>query len=250
MKIFKFFLIATFIISLLAGFSAGSLFFSKQNKAPEEQTTDDNYDTSMPGDQESIWFIAVDRLTVSKPKIAGIWLLAYIPNYTSMKPLSLYPSNDTQKDAELARAFKMTSDRKIDQDFWDYLKKHNHPSQDYIVFDEEAAVSIINIFGGVTLQGKRLSGLEALQQIPKTWDDPQGSLRGQVFIMDSICKSIFDKRVVPDMEILHKEIGKHISSNLDLSEKSREWQKLIANVNHNACDFSDMYQQTLLITHP
>ena len=249
MKILKLFLTASFFISLLAGFSAGTLLFNRKNEVSQSISTESSNPT-LPSDQKSIWLIAVDRLNTMKPKIEGIWLLTYIPNYTTVKPLPLFPSNNSKQDAEITKAFSLTSDHKIAQEFWDFLKKHGHPVHDYIVFDEEAAVSIINIYGGVRIQGSNLSGLEALQQIPKTWDDPQGSLRGQVIIMDSICKSIFNKRIVPNMDMLQKEIGKHISSNLDFGEKSQEWQKLIMSGNHKACDFSDIYEKTHLTTNP
>jgi len=249
MKILKLFLTASFFISLLAGFSAGEWFFNGKNEVTQRISPDKSYPI-IPIDQENIWLIAVDRINISKPKIEGIWLLAYIPNYTTIKPLPLFPSNNSKQDAEITSAFSLTSDHKIAQQFWDFLKKHGHPAHDYILFDEEAAISIINIYGGVSIQGKNLTGLEALQKIPKTWNNPQESLRGQVIIMDSICKSIFNKRTVPNMDLLHKDIGNHISSNLDLGEKSQEWQKMLKSGSNNVCDFTDIYEKTHLTTNP
>jgi hypothetical protein len=249
MKIYRVSLTATFIISLLAGFSAGTYFFREKNTSRPTNASSPQ-PTNIPGAQESIWLIAVDRLNQTAPRLEGIWLLAYIPNYTSIKPFPLYPSDNFQHDTELASAFKLTAGRKIAPEFWDFLQKHNHPGRNYIVFDEVAAASIINVYGGVTIEGRQLSGLEAITQIPKIWDDPQGSLRGQVAIMDSVCKSVFEKRSAFVLDDIEVDVGKHIVSNLDLGKKSKEWQSMILNGNKKVCDFSDFYKKIQLTSKP
>ena len=249
MKILRLFLIASFLISLLAGFGAGTYLFQRIHK-PKRIISTDTTVTTIPGGQESLWLIIVDRLNNAAPKIEGIWLLTYIPNYTSITPLPLYPSENSQQNADLTRVFRFTTDRKIAPEFWDFLQKHNHPAKDYVVIDEVAAVSIINIYDGVTIRGKRLSGLEALAQVPKTWDDPQGSLQGQIDIMDSLCKSMFKNRTIPDMEKFQFEVSNHISSNLDLGKKLKEWQKMMVSGNQKVCNFSDLYEQTRLTSKP
>jgi hypothetical protein len=249
MRILRLFLIASFLISLLAGFGAGTYFFHRINNPTHTISTSTTVPT-IPGKQESIWLIVVDRLYKTTPKIEGIWLLAYIPNYTTITPLPLFPSDNPQLDAELAKAFRLTTDRKIAPEFWTFLQKHNHPAKDYIVFDEVAAASIINIYGGVSIKGKQLSGLEALAQVPKTWDDPHGSLQGQIAIMDSVCKSIFNNPTTHDMDKFQKEVGNHILSNLDLSKKLVEWQKMIVSGSHKVCNFSDLYEKIHLTSTP
>ena len=122
--------------------------------------------------------------------------------------------------------------------------------QDYVVIDEVAAASIINIYDGVSIKGKRLSGLEALAQVPKTWEDPQGSLQGQIAIMDSLCKSIFNNPTPPDLNKFQKEVGNHILSNLDLGKKMKEWQKMMVSGNQKICNFSDLYEKTPLTSKP
>jgi hypothetical protein len=249
MKILRVFLVTTFLISLLAGFTAGTFFF--QYKIKSAQTSSVNTGVNhFPGKQENIWIIVVDRLNIATPKIVGIWLFAYIPNYTSIKPLPLYPSDNSQQDADLVNAFRVTSDRKVAPEFWNYLQNHNYPAQDYIVFDEIAVASIINIFGGVSVQGKHLSGLEALAQLPKTWDDPRGSLHGQITLMDSVCKSILNSHTFPDMFKLQIDVRKHITSNLDMGKKSKEWQTMIASGNRKVCDFVDLYEKIQLTSKP
>jgi hypothetical protein len=252
MKILRLFLIASFLISLLAGIGAGTFLF--HNKAnPRQASPTSSSLPKFPGGQESIWLIAVDRLNVPTPRVEGIWLLAYIPNYPTITPLPLFPSDNPQQDTELAKMFRFSSGRKIAPEFWDFMKKHNHPVGDYIVFDEVAAVSIMNLYGGVRIQGKLFSGMEALAHIPKTWDDPQGSLRGQVAVMDSVCKSIFNGQsgqTIPGMDMVNKEIGKHILSNLNLEKKSVEWQKVISSGNHKVCDFTYLYEKIHLTSNP
>jgi len=249
MKTLRLFLIASFIVSLLAGLWAGKLIFkAKQNI---RQTPSHNKDISTkPGEQEGIWLIAVDRLNSSTPQLEGIWLFAYITNYMTVKPLPLFPSDNPERDAELAKVFQLTSDDKITPAFWDYLKKHGYPVRDYIIFDEIAAAGIINYYGGVNIQGNRLNGLEALTQTPKSREDPIGSLQNQIAIMDSLCKSVFNSQSAPDLYKLQKEVNHHLLSNLDLSKKSKEWQKLIASGNHKVCDFPELYEKMQISSNP
>jgi hypothetical protein len=248
MRILRLFLIASFMISLLAGFTAGTYLFNRLDNPTESFNTATTVHT--PGGQESIWLIVVDRLSETNPKIVGIWLLAYIPKYTTITPLPLFPSDNSMNNAELVKAFHFTTDRKIAPEFWAFLEKHDHPAKDYVVIDEVAVASIINIYDGVSIKGKRLSGVEALAQVPKTWEDPQGSLQGQIAIMDSLCKSIFNSPTPPDLNKFQKEVRNHILSNLDLGKKMNEWQKMMASGNQKICNFSDLYEKPPLSSKP
>jgi hypothetical protein len=247
MKILRIFLVMTFLISLLAGIGAGTFLFHKNSNPARTLSPTNLLSTS---DQESVWIIAVDRLNIPTPKIEGIWLLTHIPSYTAIKPLPLLPSGNAQQDLELTRAFRITSDHQVGPEFWDLLHKKGHLARDYVVFDEVAAVSIINIFDGINMEGEHVSGFEALSRIPKTWDDPQGSLLGQVTIMDQVCKSIFKSHSIPDLAIFQNETGSHIISNLDLDEKVVKWQKMIESGSYKVCDFSDVYMKIKLTSNP
>jgi hypothetical protein len=247
MKILRLFLTASFLISLLAGITAGTFLFHKENSST--RTLSSNPPPSL-NEQKGIWLIAVDRLNIVSPKIEGIWLLTYIPNYTSVKPLPFIPSGNKQQDAELTKAFKITAKHKIAPEFLDLLQKKGHVFRDYIVFDEVAAVSIINNYGGVSIQGERLSGLDALTQIPKIWDDPQESLLGQVIVMDHVCKSLFSGQSLPDFDKLQNNISSHIISNLDLGKKTIEWQKNLDGGSKKICDFSDLYEKIKFTSRP
>jgi hypothetical protein len=249
MRTLRIFLIATFLLSLLVGFIAGRFIFPGKSSVKQTLPADNNL-PAKPGTQDGIWVIAVDRLNKTSPKIEGIWLFSYITNYTKIKPLPLYPSDNPERDAELAKTFRLTSDQKIAPAFWELVQKHGNPIRNYIIIDEIAAVGIINFFGGVTIQGKQLNGLEALNQTPKTWDDPKGSLRGQIAIMDSICKSIFNGQSSVDLLKLQKDVGHHLLSDLDLGKKTKEWQQLINDGNYRICDFPDLYESLQINTYP
>jgi hypothetical protein len=247
MKILRLFLVVAFLISLLAGFGAGTFLFQKRNNPAQTPALTSPIS---PGGQESIWLIAVNRLNTATPKIEGIWLLTHIPNFTTVKPLPLIPSGNPQQDSELVKTFRITSDRQIGPEFWDFLQKKGHLTRDYVVFDEIAAVSIINNLGGINFQGDHVSGLEALSKIPKIWDDPQGSLLGQVTVMDYTCKSIFSSHSLPDFDKLPIKVSNHIISNLDLDKKAVEWQKKIDSGSYKVCDFSDVYNDLKLTSKP
>jgi hypothetical protein len=249
MKILRLFLIASFSLSLLAGIMAGNFFFRRSNNSVQTSSTSTSTPDS-PDVQHSIWLITVDRLNTTTPKVEGIWLLAYIPSYATMKLLPLLPSDNSQNDAELAKTFRFTKGRQLVPEFWNTIQKLGHSTRDYIIFDEVAVASIINSFGGVSIHGMHLSGLEAVTQIPKTWDDPQGSLQGQIVVMDNVCKNIFDNHTLPDIDILQNEVGKHIVSNLDLGKRLVEWQNSINSGQHKVCDFTDLYKKIFLSEKP
>jgi hypothetical protein len=249
MKTLRLFLIASFIVSLLAGLWAGKLIFKAKQNIRQTSSHTKGISTK-PGEQEGIWLIVVDQLNSSTPQLEGIWLFVYITNYMTVKPLPLFPSDNPERDAELAKVFHLTSDDKITPAFWDYLKAHGYPVRDYIIFDEIAAAGIINYYGGVNIQGNHLNGLEALTQTPKSWEDPIRSLQNQIAIMDSLCKSVFNSQPAPDLYKLQEEVNHHLLSNLDLSKKSKEWQKLIASGNHKVCDIPELYEKMQISSNP
>ena len=252
MNTFRLFIIVSFIISLLAGFWAGTLVFQEQKRnaiTHQPSPTSQNVSTT-PGKQVGIWLITVDRLNDTSPQIIGVWLITYITNYVKIKPLPVYPSDNPQHDFELSKAFQLTSKKQIAPSFWVFLQKHSQNVQDYIIFDEVALAEIINSYGGVTIQGKHLNGLEALTQTLNTRNDPQASLKGQIAIMDSLCKEIFSSQTTLDLYKLQKKVGHHLLSNLDIGEKSKEWQGQIFNGNHIVCEFPDLSQKPEFSSKP
>jgi hypothetical protein len=254
MNTFRIFLIASFLISLLAGFWAGTFIFQENTPKTLSQQpyTPSQSVSTTPGKQEGIWLIAVDRLsdTDTTPRIQNVWLITYITNYVKIKPLPVYPSDNPQHDLELIKTFKFTSNKQIAPAFWDFLAKHGQNVRDYIIFDEVAEAEVINFYGGVTIEGKYLNGLEALAQTPDSWNDPQASLKGQIAIMDSLCKNIFNTQPAPDLYKLQKKVGNHLLSNLDLDEKSKELQKQIIKGNHIICEFPDLSQKPQFSSKP
>lgn len=250
MKISRQFLIVVFILSLLAGYTAGQFLFNHKNKIQHDVVNKTVAIQNSSGDQESLWLITIDRLDEPDPHIIGIWLLSYIPNYTKIKPLPLYPSENAQADTELAKVFHFSSDKKIASEFWDYLQDHNYTIHNYIVIDKFIAATILDMYGGVTTHGTTLSGLEVLAQLSNTqlsWDE---SIQKQVAVIDCICKSIFNSTIIPEMDKLQIETGKHIISNLDLTVKLKEWQSLIVTGDKKVCDFTDLMAKIQITLKP
>jgi hypothetical protein len=249
MKTLRIFILGTFILSVLAGFYAGTYIFQKK-KASIQTPYQYNNTSTIPGKQGSIWLIVVDGFNEQNPHLEGVWLIAYITNYIKIKPLPLFPSGDPTRDDELAKAFQFTPDKKIAATFWDYLQNHGQVIHDYIVFDEVAVVEIINTLGGVNIRGRLLNGIQAMLQTPETWVDPIGSYRGQVAIMDSLCKSILRGEPLPDLYKLQNKIKNHLRSNLDLENKTKEWQKIIMDGNIKICDFNGLYEKPFISSKP
>jgi hypothetical protein len=238
MKNLRFFLVSTFLVSLLAGIWAGNYIFPQPKNHPPITPTPST-SKSILGKQDGVWLIAVDRINKTTPKIKGVWLLAYIIGYEKLIPLPFYPSDNSQQDTELVKSFRITDSHQIAPAFWDNLPKHGQIDQKYIVVDEIAAVEIINFFGGVTIEGKHLSGIEILSQAKNTQSDPHFLIKRQTVIMDSICKSIFNNQSVPDFPKLRRKIEKNILTNLDLGEQSMEIEKYLFNGEHKICEFPD-----------
>lgn len=249
MKIIRLFLISTFIISLLAGIWAGSFIFRRKISFQHTTISTQNI-SSTPGKQEGIWLIAADRLNDNAPQIKGVWLMAYINGYAKLKPLPLFPSDNPKRDKELMNSFRITKDHRISPEFWDEIQKINQGVTNYIVFDEVAAVEIINYFGGVTIDGKHLNGIEIMVQSQNTKKDPQYLIRRQTVIMDSLCKTIFNSQPAPDFKQLQRTIKNHILSNLDLNEQTLEWQTLFLDGGHKMCEFPDLYTQPPISSTP
>ena len=116
--------------------------------------------------------------------------------------------------------------------------------------DEIAAAGIMNFFGGVTIHGKHLNGFEALAQTPKIQEDPQSSLQAQKAILDSLCKSIFNRSSNIDLPKIQSQVSSHLLSNLDLEEKAKEWQKMIMTGNRRICEFPSSNEKSHSGSYP
>lgn len=245
MKILRFFLFTTFLISILVGFLAGNLVFYKDQPTISESNPQPEISV-LPGRQEGIWLIGVDQINKSTPQIKGIWLLTYITGYNKLKPLPFYPSNNNQKDAELEQTFQIDHNSFVSEDFWNKLQSRSQPVHDYIIFDEVAAAEMINYFGGVTIDGQHLDGNEIFKQSPEFQQQPQLRINRQIVIMSSLCNRIFSDHPVPDFATLQKKVASHILSNIDLGEQLTIYQKLIANGNHTVCEFPELNKKPTL----
>lgn len=246
----RIFLVSSFFMSVLAGFWSGTQVFRIEKHETKQASYPYLRPTKVPGDQDGIFIIVIDNLNGPKPKLEGVWLFTYITNYVAIKPLPLYPSENSLQDDELVKSFQLTSNYEIAKVFWDFLQNHGHPVRDYILVDEIALVALINLFGGITIQGKYMLGPEVLDSIPNSWDDPIGSMIGQIAVIDSMCKSVLHSNPTIDWHEFHVGIKDHLVSNLDLEVKSQEWQKIIASGKYKVCDFPDHYEKLQVSVNP
>lgn len=248
MKILRLFLAIVFIISLLAGFWAGHTIFQPKLAAQPIQTTDQDINFTS-GTQEGVWLIAVDHITETTPQIKGIWLLTFIIGYNKLKPLPFFPTENAQNDAELEAAFHLDNNHQISPAFWESLKKRGQPIQNYIIFDEVAASAIITQFGGVTIDGKHMDGLEVIAQSQDIRQDPQSEINNQIAIMNSLCKNIFTRQSVSNFESLQLKMKSHSLSNIDPSIQLAAYQKLTSG-NYTNCEFPDLYKKPAISAKP
>jgi hypothetical protein len=241
-----FFLI--FICSLVLGYSVSTRFYpTSLDILPSSMVAaaagSQNSIETMNNGQRSILFISTTSLTTSNPQLESIWLATYFSTDTVIRLLPIFPTRNQSKsdfDDQLMQSFKLDKLDRIpilDHDFIDLLKKNNYWWSGYIVLDNVAMTKIINLLGGIDINGKILMGDQVVEEFPKVSDDPQDAFSSQAAILQSTCHKLQAISLNPDMSKLFSLLPNHILTNLDSSQLQTEIQSVFADGRKPACRF-------------
>jgi hypothetical protein len=237
-----------FIGSLVLGYSISTKFYpanldilpgTVRLVAEGSRTSIDSLDNG----QRSILLISATSLQTPNPHLESIWLATYLASDTTIRLLPVYPTGKpslSDFEQQLDSSFNFVqgnSAQVLTQDFVEVLKKDNYWWSGYVVFDEVAFSRIINDIGGIELNGRPLTGEQAVIGLAKLSDNPQRGFPSQVVVLQSVCHKFQEISPSLDLSQLVTLLPNHIYTDLDSYQLQTEMQSLFSNERKPTCRF-------------
>jgi len=237
-----------FIGSLVLGYSISTRFYPANLDilpgtvrliAQGSQT----YIDSLDNGQRSILLISATSLQTPRPHLENIWLATYLASDTTIRLLPVYPTGKQSLadfEDQLDSSFNFVHANGVQvlaQDFVEVLKTDNYWWSGYVVFDEVAFSRLINDIGGIEVNGRPLTGEQAVIGLAKLSNNPQRGFSSQVAVMQSVCHKFQEIFRFLDLSQLVRLLPNHIYTDLDSYQLQIEMQSLFSNERKPTCRF-------------
>src|SRR4030042_446000 len=215
-----------FICFLVIGYTVSTRFYrSDYGILPSTKrlvtSASQNSIETMNNGQRSILLISASSISTSNPHLESIWLLTYFSSDTTIRLLPIFPTGNkpiSDFEQQLDHSFDLNKKNGIlvlDQDFITLLEKNNYWWSGYFLFDEVALAKLFNPLGDIVLNGKTLSGEQALKELPEVLENPQEAYSFQIALLQSACHKLLDVHPDPDMSQIISFFPNHILTDLD-----------------------------------
>ena len=195
-------------------------------------------------DQRSLLVLGVDRVDSSEARLQGVWYAVYRQNSPRITLVPLFPAlteGDSTRAVELDEAFRLRSDGAVDPAFFKAVSENFGMSWDaYVLLDDIAIMEIVDFFGGVSVNGERVSGPRAVGGIPRAWEDPPVAVLGQAFLLESLCREITFDSIPKNYEKILSLIPEHLRSELTTQQAFSDWLGLLSSGSALACEFPSL----------
>jgi len=237
-----------FTFSLVIGYSFSTRFYQSDFgilPSTMRLVASDNQNSieTMKNGQRSILLISAASIKPSNPKLESIWLATYFSSDTTIRLLPIFPTgnqsiSDFERQVEQSFDLNKKNDKLVlDQEFINVLENNNYWWSGYVIFDEVALTKIFNLMGGIDLNGKTLSGEQALDELSKMVDSPQEALSAQIAILQSVCHNFFEISPNLDKSQIISLFPNHIFTDLDSTQLQSEMQSLYSSEHNPTCKF-------------
>ena len=222
--------IACMVIGLMSGdFRVGPEPSNNPNNLAKASVTPQYHN------QQNLILIQVDNLAVSKPRLEAVWLMLFKPDLPQITLLLLYPS---PKDpyGQLASQFNTSPAGELDPAFNKALISFGFSYQGFILLDEAGFVQWIDWLGGININGNSYTGAQALNDMPKPWQDLGEALTQQRLAATAICIRLGQLPLdVNWFPLLNRLIPDHMQTNLTLPETVSIWNQMETSLSHFNC---------------
>ena len=237
-----------FIGSLALGYSISSKFYQSDqvdffDAANAMKTRSSDTILSMNNGQRSVLLIGVDRADTFKAQLVSLWLVTNLPSDSTLHMLPIFPAGDkTISDfgRQLHRSFNIAQENgqmALNQDFIKVLEDNNYWWSGYIIFDHVALTTMLDLLGGVEVNGKNIPANQALQEFPNVIKDPLAAFSSQLAIAQTACHRLTGLSQNPDWSPVISLIPTHLQTDLDIPQLVLEWDTLFSSKHSPNCRF-------------
>lgn len=190
--------------------------------------------------QVNLLLVGVDHFD-EKPILKSVWLLIYLPNNPALTFVPLYPGTlnlATAENAKLAQSFRLAEDGAPSQEFFSQLQDQSHTFWNgYLITDDIGVLTIIDYFGGVTIENQPLQGVAALDYLESLSGKPEADLQAQTAMLRGLCEAAIKKKPDDDFSMITNLNPTHLKTNLNLLQMLGEFKSLLLNHKPLHCKF-------------
>jgi hypothetical protein len=187
--------IASFSFALVTGFRTGANLNPIEKLMRRSMQIDTTPGVPVPkNDQFNLLLIGVDNVQSKDAKLQSIWIMALPKNTSRLNLIPIFPSvKNPVRNLILAEAFQLYKGQPS-QEFWDVMKKTDTWWSAYVVRDKADLSKLIDVLGGISVNGEQLNGTQALSKIPNWKYNPQTAMEQQQIVFEGICNQISAKQ--------------------------------------------------------
>jgi hypothetical protein len=199
--------------------------------------------TTLDSGQRTILMIKASSIRTAHPRLESVWLLSYLPADTTIQLLPVFPSGKkpiTNFEQQLDEAFRLNKAgdrRELDDGFIHLLEKNNYWWSGYVIFDGDSLVKVLNLVGGLDMNGKTLTGAQVLNNLPDVMVDAQQAYSAQIAVLQSLCHKVIDSGLKPAFFDRPSLLHDHVITNLDTSQLQLEMEAIYSSEHNFNCRF-------------
>ena len=230
--------VIAFIACLLLGLYAGRI------GGPPPQPTQILQATAIKPtiQQHTIVLVQADDLTLTNPRLIGIWLVLYYPDYPKLTLLLLYPpmgGSNVLKERSLFQKFSVSPDGKLGTDFQSDLDRFGFKSNGYLLIDNYGVAQWIDWLGGIKYndQGGNQNGVTVLNKLPPSGQDDKITGVWLKQVSNGVCDKIGQIPVDANWTTLLNIISPdHFHTDLSLELMLGDWKQIKSQGNSITCE--------------
>ncbi len=245
---FYYFEVAAFILFLSIGYLVGS---SSNNVHPVEEGIGNFKPTPSPipalPDGERILLLAgVDKLDSAQPQLESLWLLTYYLDNQPIQLLPIYPcKNNWQQsfEAQAVDTFSVVKEHgsaQLSPDFMRLLAESGFWLSGYLLMDDHATATIINLLGGLPTDLGLYTGEQIVRAIPPTTEQPKIAHDQQAILLGQACLTLSRMSTQPQWQTVLELIPEHIITDLHPLRLLNEIQILASDLTNLRCEFPSL----------
>jgi hypothetical protein len=242
---FYYFEVAAFILFLSIGYWVGSSF---NNPHPVQEGIGHLKPTPSPipalPDGERILLLAgVDKLESTQPQLESLWLLTYYLDGRPIQLLPIYPfKNNSQQpsEAQILDTFSVVKGQEsaqLNPEFLRLLAESGFWLSGYLLMDDHATASVINLLGGLPTDSGLCTGEQILKTIHPATEQPQNAHDQQAILLGQACLTLSRMPTQPQWQTILELIPEHIITDLQPLRLLNEIQILASDLTQLRCEF-------------
>jgi len=175
---------------------------------------------ALPDGERILLLVNVDQLDNTIPGLNSMWLITYYLNDQPIQLLPIYPTNiNTQQSHQslILENFAVVMEdgaTRLAPTFLNWLNENNYWLSGYVLMDDHASSTMINLIGGLPTDRGVQSGEQIISTIPSTTENSQKAHEQQAMLLGQYCLTLSRLTSPPQWNSILELIPEHLVSDI------------------------------------